>query len=152
MSRPEPANHAVGFIHPIRGAGREARPRFVRPVYDEGMVTETEAPAVHVSPRAAQEIRRIIEEQKMPDGVGVRIGVKGGGCSGFTYVMAFEEAPREGDNVFEHHGTRIFVDPKSLLFLAGTTLDFQEGLMGRGFVFSNPKAKRTCGCGSSFSI
>jgi iron-sulfur cluster assembly protein len=110
------------------------------------------APSVEISPRAAQEVLRIIDEQKMPAGVGVRIGVKGGGCSGFTYVMAFDEAPRPTDNVFDRHGARVFVDPKSLLFLAGTTLDFQEGLMGRGFVFSNPKAKRTCGCGSSFSV
>ena len=102
------------------------------------------APEVHLTERAASEIARIIGEQKMPSGVGVRIGVKGGGCSGFSYVMRFDEEPREADRVFDRHGVRVFVDPKSLLYLAGTTLEFQEGLMGRGFTFQNPKAAHTC--------
>lgn len=83
--------------------------------------------------------------------VGVRVGVSGGGCSGLSYLLDFDTAPRLGDSVFGEH-PKIFVDRKSLVFLRGTTLDFEGGLNGKGFVFTNPNAKASCGCGSSFSV
>jgi iron-sulfur cluster assembly protein len=82
--------------------------------------------------------------------VGVRVGVTGGGCSGLSYVLDFEKEPRLGDRVFGEN-PKIFVDRKSLVFLDGTTLDFEGGLNGKGFVFQNPNAKGSCGCGSSFT-
>lgn len=118
--------------------------------------TSPEAPpaasGVVLTERAAQEVRSILAHQRAPHGTGVRIAVKGGGCSGFTYVMNFEASVRPDDIVTEQHGVRVIVDPRSLLFLEGTTLEFQDTLMGRGFVFKNPKATRTCGCGSSFAV
>lgn len=107
---------------------------------------------VTITPRAAQEIRKIKSENNIPETHSLRIGVKGGGCSGMSYVLAFDEKPRPGDNSFEIGGINVNVDPKSLFYLSGTTLDFSDGLNGRGFVFSNPNAARTCGCGNSFGV
>jgi iron-sulfur cluster assembly protein len=101
--------------------------------------------------KAAAEIRRIKADNKIPDEHGLRFGVKGGGCSGFSYVLGFDSESKKGDVVFELHGLKVFVDPKSLFYISGTELDFSDGLNGRGFVFNNPKATKTCGCGSSFS-
>jgi iron-sulfur cluster assembly protein len=81
----------------------------------------------------------------------LRVSVVGGGCSGFSYKMSFEDKQNEGDKVFEHFGVKVLIDPKSLLFLDKTQLDFSDGLNGQGFTFQNPNAKTTCGCGSSFS-
>jgi len=103
-----------------------------------------------ITPRAAQEILKIRSENKIPDSHTLRLGVKGGGCSGMSYVLAFDEKPRGDDKVFEISGITLQIDPKSLFYLSGTTLDFSDGLSGRGFVFNNPNATRTCGCGSSF--
>ena len=80
------------------------------------------------------------------------MGVKGGGCSGFSYVMNLEPRPGLGDEVFEVDGLRVFVDPKSYLYLEGTQLDFNDDLTNRGFVFKNPNSSGTCGCGASFSV
>jgi iron-sulfur cluster assembly protein len=82
----------------------------------------------------------------------VRVGVKGGGCSGLSYQLAFDKEPSDQDQVIEDNGMRIVVDKKSLLYLAGTSLEFSDGLNGKGFVFHNPNASRTCGCGESFSL
>jgi len=82
----------------------------------------------------------------------VRVGVKGGGCSGLTYVLDLVEDPGENDKVIEEHGIKLFVDKKSYVFLAGTILEYSGGLNGKGFVFNNPNAKTTCGCGTSFSV
>ncbi|MEX0601819.1 MAG: iron-sulfur cluster assembly accessory protein, partial [Bacteroidota bacterium] len=87
-----------------------------------------------------------------PETHALRVGVKGGGCSGMSYVLAFDENPREGDSVLQIGGLTVHVDPKSMFYLSGTTLDFSEGLNGRGFVFNNPNASKTCGCGSSFGV
>ena len=106
---------------------------------------------IEVTERAITEIKRITDEQKIPGGAGLRLGVKGGGCSGFSYTLGFEPGAHPGDQVFEASGVRVFCDPKSLLYLTGTKLDFEESLMGRGFKFVNPNAKHTCGCGQSFS-
>ncbi len=101
---------------------------------------------------AAREIKAIIEQQELDkDKVRLRVGVKGGGCSGFSYVLDLTENTKETDEIFEQHGIKIICDPKSLLYLNGTTVDFRDEIMGRGFVFNNPNATTTCGCGSSFT-
>ena len=101
--------------------------------------------------KAAQQVFKIKVENNIPENHGLRVGVKGGGCSGLSYVLGFDAEPKPNDKQFEQHGVTIFIDPKSLFFLSGTELDFQDGLNGKGFVFNNPNAQRTCGCGSSFS-
>jgi len=102
--------------------------------------------------RAAGEIKQIIEQQELDvDNVRLRVGVKGGGCSGFSYILDLTENQKDTDELVEQHGVKIICDPKSLLYLGGVTIDFKDELMGRGFVFNNPNASATCGCGSSFS-
>jgi len=113
----------------------------------------TEESAIILTPLAAKEISRIISEQELdPQKVRLRVGVKGGGCSGFSYILDLTETQKDSDEVFEQHGITIIVDPKSLLYLGGTTVDFKDEIMGRGFVFNNPNANTSCGCGSSFSV
>ncbi len=107
---------------------------------------------INITAKAADEIRNIKTQNNIPDSYGLRVGVKGGGCSGFSYVLAFDSEPREDDKILMLGGVKVFIDPKSLMYLAGTELDFQDGLMGRGFVFNNPNATRTCGCGNSFAV
>lgn len=102
--------------------------------------------------KAANQVKKLKAENNIPEHHGLRLGVKGGGCSGMTYVLAFDEKPRENDKIMEQHGIKMFVDPKSLFFLSGTVLDFSDGLNGKGFVFNNPLATRTCGCGQSFGV
>ena len=107
--------------------------------------------SVQLTETAAQEIKRVIEEQKMPAGVTLRIAVAGGGCSGFEYKLGFDEhVDEQTDTVREMHGVRVAVDKKSLLYLDGTEIDFHNGIEKRGFVFNNPNATKSCGCGSSF--
>jgi len=101
---------------------------------------------------AAREIKTIIEQQELDaDKIKLRLGVKGGGCSGFSYLLDLTETTKDTDEVFEQHGVNIICDPKSLLYLNGTTVDFKDEVMGRGFVFNTPNATSTCGCGSSFT-
>jgi iron-sulfur cluster assembly protein len=105
---------------------------------------------IEISETAARKIRTLMAKQGISEG-GLRVGVKGGGCSGLSYIFAWEKAARMGDEVFEGpQGAKIFVDRKSLLFLNGTVLDYDASLISKGFVFNNPNAKSTCGCGSSF--
>lgn len=106
---------------------------------------------IRLTEKAAAEIKRIKADNNIPDTHGLRLGVKGGGCSGFSYVLGFDAETGKGDKIFEVHGITVYVDPKSLFYISGTELDFSDGLNGRGFVFNNPKATKTCGCGSSFS-
>lgn len=107
---------------------------------------------VSITERAAKEVQRVIQENNMPEETWVRIGAKGGGCSGMTYVLDFDQnGPTEFDLTFEQHGVKVIIDKKSSFFMAGTTLDFNDGLLNRGFVFQNPTATGTCGCGTSFS-
>ncbi len=109
-------------------------------------------PQIIVTERAVQEIRSIMEEQELdPNTAFLRVGVKGGGCSGFSYVLDLTEKTKDSDEKFEQHGLNIVCDPKSLLYLDGTTVDFKDEIMMRGFVFTNPNATSSCGCGSSFS-
>lgn len=108
---------------------------------------------VTVSEKAAEKAQYFAEKEGMdPQKFGLRVGVKGGGCSGLSYTLSIEKEQREDDKVIEDHGVRLFVDKRSYVFLAGTTLDFSDGLNGKGFVFHNPQAKSTCGCGNSFSV
>ena len=107
---------------------------------------------VDLTEEAARQVLKLKEENKIPDSHGLRLGVKGGGCSGMSYVLGFEEHSRENDSVFSIHGITVFVDPKSLFYLSGTVLDYSGGLNGKGFVFNNPQAARTCGCGNSFGV
>ncbi len=108
---------------------------------------------VHVTERAAQEILRVMEDHAMPVATTwVRVGAKGGGCSGFSYVLDFDpNGPTEFDLSFSMHGLQVVIDKKSEFFMGGTILDFNDGLLDRGFVFKNPAATGTCGCGTSFS-
>lgn len=112
----------------------------------------TTKPTVTLTEKAAGEIQRVISEQQMGENTCLRIGVAGGGCSGFQYALGFDEKIDEtNDLISEQHGIRVLVDKKSELFLDGTTIDFYEGLEKRGFTFENPNAVKSCGCGSSFS-
>jgi iron-sulfur cluster assembly protein len=113
--------------------------------------TETDATPVMLTERAADEIKSIIKSQELAgDKIRLRVGVKGGGCSGFNYVLDLTETQKDHDEAFTQHGVTVICDPKSLLYLNGTVIDFKDELMGRGFVFQNPNATSTCGCGSSF--
>ena len=107
--------------------------------------------AIEVTERAAQEVKTIITQEKLPEATFLRLGVKGGGCSGFSYSLDLTETKDEADEEFDFHGITVICDPKSFLYLNGTTVDFKDEVMGRGFVFNNPNASHTCGCGSSFS-
>jgi iron-sulfur cluster assembly protein len=112
----------------------------------------TSSAKITITAAAVVEIKRLITENDLPDTAGVRVGVKGGGCSGFTYSLNFDMKPAEGDVIVETGGVRLFCDPKSLIYLSGTVLDYTSGLQGRGFQFQNPNATNTCGCGESFSV
>ncbi|MBX7246745.1 MAG: iron-sulfur cluster assembly accessory protein [Candidatus Sumerlaeaceae bacterium] len=103
-----------------------------------------------VTPTAVNEVKRVLASQNHPDW-GLRVGVKGGGCSGLSYTMGVEEKPAPSDQVFEYDGVRVFCDPKSYLFLNGLTIDYSTDMLNGGFKFVNPNATKTCGCGTSFS-
>jgi iron-sulfur cluster assembly protein len=107
---------------------------------------------IQITETAAKRIKFLMDKQGLAEG-GLRVGVKGGGCSGMSYVFAWEKEARTGDEVFDGpDGTKIFVDKKSYLFLKGCVLDYDTSLMSKGFVLSNPNAKSSCGCGSSFGV
>jgi iron-sulfur cluster assembly protein len=109
-------------------------------------------PVIHLSEHAAKKIIDLLAKEGVsPETGGLRVGIQGGGCSGLSYAMRLDTQARDRDKVFEEFGARIFVDPKSLLYLNGTTLEYEETLMRQGFVFQNPNAARSCGCGSSFT-
>jgi len=111
------------------------------------------AESLHVTPSAVKRARVILAKEgiSLEEG-GLRLGVKGGGCSGLSYAIAFDAHPRERDRIFTFDGVRVFVDPKSFVYLNGMTLDFEETLMRQGFNFINPNSTRSCGCGTSFSV
>ena len=107
---------------------------------------------IQVTQRALERIRAaMIKENVSPEQGGLRLGVSGGGCSGLSYQIRFDSKPRERDRVYEFEGVRLFVDPKSFIYLAGMVLDWEHSLMKQGFNFINPNSSKSCGCGSSFS-
>jgi len=120
---------------------------------------ETSAPAtqeetpelVKLTARAAEKVKAIRAEEKIEDGFGLRLKVMGGGCSGFSYDLFFDQ-PQEVDQTLESQGIRLLCDQMSLMYLAGTEIDYVESVQGSGFKFTNPNVKSTCGCGSSFSV
>lgn len=107
---------------------------------------------ISITDKAKERIDELRAEEGHSDLHQVRVSVKGGGCSGLMYDLEFDDQTSEADHVYEDKGVKIFVDKKSLLYLMGTTLDFSDGLNGKGFQFVNPNATRTCGCGESFSV
>ena len=106
---------------------------------------------ITITDTAKDQAIKLMQEDGKPN-LFIRVGVEGGGCSGLTYQLAFDNIEKEGDKSFEDNGVKVVVDKKSYLYLIGTSLDFSGGLNGKGFVFNNPNAGRTCGCGESFSI
>ncbi|MCS7170259.1 MAG: iron-sulfur cluster assembly accessory protein [Candidatus Kapabacteria bacterium] len=108
--------------------------------------------AIVITARALEELHRIRQEQNIPAHFGLRIGIRGGGCSGFSYVLGFDAQPRSSDFVMDAAGIPVFIDQRSAFYLMGVMLDFADGLMQRGFTFRNPNAVRTCGCGHSFAV
>ncbi|GBD86654.1 iron-sulfur cluster insertion protein ErpA [bacterium BMS3Abin03] len=106
----------------------------------------TQETEITVTGKALKEIKRIMKENKVPDNYSLRVGVKGGGCSRLTYSLGFDAEAKDGDTVISTEEIKLFIDGKSLFYLTGTELDFSDGLNGKGFVFNNPNAAKTCGC------
>jgi iron-sulfur cluster assembly accessory protein len=111
---------------------------------------EALAAPLSLSAKAVEMVRDAMTRENL-DGYGIRIGVVGGGCSGFQYSMDFENAERDGDSIYEQDGIKLYVDPMSSMYLQGVTVDYVVGLQGAGFKFTNPNARNTCGCGQSFT-
>ena len=105
---------------------------------------------INLTPGAVSEVKRLMAKENKPD-TALRIGVRSGGCSGFSYVLGFDQ-PHPEDKVEEIEGIKLVVDPKSVAYLEGMQLDYQDGLQGKGFAFHNPNATKSCGCGESFSV
>lgn len=118
----------------------------------EQSAPQATAKGITVTEKAIAKIRSALAKEGIsPDQGGLRLGVQGGGCSGLSYNIRFDTQPRERDRIFQFGDVRVFVDPKSFIYLHGMTLDYQETLMHQGFVFVNPQATKSCGCGTSFS-
>ncbi len=119
------------------------------PAANAGAAAKT---GIRVSPGAVDYARQKLEKRGTPDAA-IRLGIKGGGCSGYSYVIEFsDDPPRDRDRVYEYEGVRFYVDKKSLIYLAGTTLDYERTLMFQGFKFRNPNEASSCGCGHSFTM
>ncbi|WP_242927761.1 HesB/IscA family protein [Pontibacter vulgaris] len=114
------------------------------------MATETKTAPITLTEKALAEVKNIMQEKNVPAEYGLRIGVQGGGCSGMSYLLGFDKA-KEADEVYNVEGISLIMDKKHAMYVLGMEVDFQDGLNARGFVFNNPQAKSTCGCGSSFS-
>ena len=108
--------------------------------------------SILLTERAIEEIKKVRDEQKLSAETPLRLGVKGGGCSGFSYFMGFEPNVRDDDQSIQMDGIKVVVDSKSMMYMNGVELDFNEDVLNRGFVFKNPNAKSSCGCGHSFSV
>ena len=107
---------------------------------------------VEITEKAAEKIKYFADRDGITDNVGLRVAVKGGGCSGLTYDLSITDQELESDKIVEQYGVKVMVDKRSYIFLVGTVLDFSDGLNGKGFTFENPNAKKACGCGTSFSV
>lgn len=107
---------------------------------------------IYVSEKAREKVHQLKQQSGLGDDYFLRVSVVGGGCSGLSYKLDFDNEPQPKDQVFEDHGVKVVTDLKSFLYLCDTTLDFTEGLNGKGFHFINPNASRTCGCGESFAV
>ncbi|MDE2780039.1 MAG: iron-sulfur cluster assembly accessory protein [Chloroflexota bacterium] len=107
---------------------------------------------VQITEKAAEKIKYFAEKEGIMKNVGLRVAVKGGGCSGLTYDLKITDEELESDKIVEQYGVKVMVDKKSYIYLVGTELDFSDGLNGKGFTFENPNAKKACGCGTSFSV
>ncbi len=107
---------------------------------------------VAITEKAAEKIKYFAEKEGIAENVGLRVAVKGGGCSGLTYDLKITDQELESDKIVEQYGVKVMVDKKSYIYLVGTELDFSDGLNGKGFTFENPNAKKACGCGTSFSV
>jgi len=107
---------------------------------------------VAITEKAADKIKYFAEKEGITNNVGLRVAVKGGGCSGLTYDLKITDQELESDKIVEQFGVKVMVDKKSYIYLVGTELDFSDGLNGKGFTFENPNAKKACGCGTSFSV
>ena len=107
---------------------------------------------VKITEKAAEKIKYFAAKDGITENVGIKVAVKGGGCSGLTYDLNITDQELESDKVVEQHGVKVMVDKKSYIFLVGTVLDFSDGLNGKGFTFANPNATKACGCGTSFSV
>jgi len=117
-----------------------------------GATAATTTKGIEVTEKALAQIRVAMKKENIsPAEGGLRLGVQGGGCSGLSYNISFDTQPRERDRIFQFGDVRIFIDPKSFIYLHGMVLDYEQTLMRQGFVFHNPNAQKTCGCGSSFS-
>ena len=107
---------------------------------------------LHISDKARDKVHELLKNEAKDENYFVRVSVLAGGCSGMSYKMEFDNKRNDDDEVFEDNGMKLITDPRSVLYLFGTTLDFSDGLNGKGFYFNNPNANRSCGCGESFSI
>lgn len=114
------------------------------------IMSAVETLPIQLTEGAIKEVKHLLTELNIPEGHGLRLGVKGGGCSGFSYLLDFDK-PKESDNVYTIENFEVMIDKSQEMYLSGTVLDFKQGLDNRGFVFNNPNAESTCGCGSSFS-
>jgi iron-sulfur cluster assembly protein len=130
------------------GSNSSAEPATANSAADASPVKD-----LQVTPNAVKRVRAILAKEGIsPEEGGLRLGVKGGGCSGMSYAIGFDARPRDNDNIFTFDGVRVFIDPKSFIYLRGMTLDYEESLIRQGFNFINPNSTRSCGCGSSFSV
>lgn len=116
-----------------------------------GITGTDENDNITITRKAIAQVKEIKAQNNIPDDFGLRVGVKGGGCSGMSYTLGFDQAARETDLVLNVEDVNVFIDSKSMFYLMGMTLDYSDGLMGKGFTFNNPNATKTCGCGSSFA-
>lgn len=142
----------LGDVHEpaVKAEAAKAAPTSAEAHAPKPAAATGDKPLVSLTPAAQVEVKRLIDEQNKP-GLGLRLGVKGGGCSGFSYKLEFDQK-KEGDIVVPCSDFSVYLDRKSTIYLRGITLDFQKGLAGKGFVFNNPNATNTCGCGESFSV
>lgn len=108
--------------------------------------------SISITENAVKQVFQIMEENSIPKDHSLRVSVKGGGCSGFTYQLGFDDEQKDGDTTVELNNLKVVVDGKSLFYLMGTELDYSSGLNGKGFIFNNPNATKSCGCGDSFGV